>query len=54
MSKTKQAAIYEDTHKLIDEIAKEMSVNPVVVGKVSKAQVIHNAVLAMHKKVMKK
>lgn len=54
MAKTKQAGLYEETHKLISEIADEMKKSNLVVGNLSKAQVVHNAVLAMHKKVVKK
>lgn len=54
MQKFKNVALGENTHKLIEEVAEVMQQNPVVKGKVSKADVIHNAVLAMHKKVVKK
>ena len=52
--KFKNVALSENTHKLIEEVAVEMQKNPTVRGKVSKAEVIHNSVLAMHKKVVKK
>ena len=52
--KTKQAALYEKTHKLIDEIAQTMKDNDLLCGNVSKASVIHHSVVAMHKKIVKK
>ena len=54
MSNHKQANLYKATHVLVDEIAEAMNKNPLTTGKVSKAQVVHNSVLAMHKKVVKK
>lgn len=54
MSNHKQASLHKATHKLIDEIAKVMQDKPDVIGKVSKADVVHSAVLAMHKRVVKK
>ena len=51
---TKQAALYKNTHILIKEIADEMKKNEATYGHVSKASVVHQSVLAMHKKVVKK
>lgn len=54
MSNHKQASLHKNTHTLIDEIAKVMQENPHQIGKVSKADVVHQAVVTMHKKVVKK
>lgn len=54
MSNHKQASLHKATHKLINEIAEVMQNKPDVIGKVSKADVVHSAVLAMHKRVVKK
>lgn len=51
---TKQAALYKGTHKLIDEIVKSMEENELMCGKISKAFVVHQSVLAMHKKLVKR
>ena len=53
MSNHKQASLHKATHKLISEIAKVMQDKPDTIGKVSKADVVHSAVLSMHKKVVK-
>lgn len=53
-SKFTNVALNESTHKLIKEVAEVMQNNPLTKGKVSKADVIHASVIAMHKKVVKK
>lgn len=50
----KQANLFKSTHALIDQIAEVMQSKKCSKGKVSKADVIDEAVKAMHKKVVKK
>lgn len=54
MSNHKQANLFKSTHKLIDEITEILKEKGNHKGKVSKADVIDDAVKAMHKKVVKK
>lgn len=53
VSNHKQANLFKSTHKLIDEIAGAMKAKGEHKGKVSKADVIDDAVKAMHKKVFR-
>lgn len=53
MSNHMQASLFKATHKYINEIAEVMSDNPIICGKVSKADVVHQAVLQLHKKIVK-
>jgi hypothetical protein len=53
-SNHRQANLFKATHSLISDIANELETLPESLGKVSKADVVHRAVLAMHKKVVKK
>lgn len=54
MSNHKQANLFKSTHKLIDEIAESLKEKGNHKGKVSKADVVDDAIKAMHKKVVKK
>lgn len=54
VSNHKQANLYKSTHILIEQIATSLQGKESSKGKVSKADVIDDAVKAMHKKVVKK
>lgn len=54
MSNHKQANLYQATHTLIEEVAKVMQEQPSAKGKVSKADVVHKAMEALHKRTVKK
>lgn len=54
VSNHKQANLFKSTHKLIDEITETLKEKGNHKGKVSKADVVDDAIKAMHKKVVKK
>lgn len=54
VSNHKQANLFKSTHALIDEIAESLKEKGNHKGKVSKADVVDDAIKAMHKKVVKK
>lgn len=54
MSNHKQANLFKSTHKLIDEIVDSLKEKGNHKGKLSKADVVDDAIKAMHKKVVKK
>ncbi|CAH9012070.1 hypothetical protein VP199E371_P0029 [Vibrio phage 199E37-1] len=54
VSNHKQANLFKSTHKLIDEITETLKEKGNHKGKVSKADVVDDAIKAMHRKVVKK